>query len=369
MTNQSETNSFRPYGLPLLVGSLPHEDHQEATRLVLQHTPQIPLWVQLPHFKQEGMLYQFLSGVPGLTQKGVDYYINTQTDDFESELLAFYEAIMAFSENQVQEKDLDGFRSALDDKRAPGFSLFLELVRQQTETPVALKGQVTGPITMGTGVKDQHDRLLFYDDCMRDVVIKQVAANAAWQVRKFLTVKTLQKPIIFFDEPGVVGFGSSAYIGISREQIHEAFAECISSVQGNGGLAGIHICANGDWSLALETQTDIINFDAYSFFDRLILYEDYLKKFMDRGGLLAWGIVPTSNPELVEKASKEQLVTMWEEQLTQLSAAIKMDKELIVSQTLITPSCGTGSLNIENATKVLELTRDVSAIVRERYAS
>lgn len=378
---------FKPNCLPLLVGSLPMADHLEATNLMLQYTPEIPLWVQLPMYKEEGMLYQFLSGMPGLvvkkgdSSKEKDFYIDTSAENFEDDVLAFYEEYMAIIDSpsrfegsnfdgSVSSKSSAGSKSILNDSRfaltdttAKGFSVFMETVKSLPKVPVAVKGQVTGPITMGIGIKDQAGRLLFYDERMRDIVTKQVAMNARWQVFQLLKLNTPCKPIIFFDEPGVVGFGSSTYISITREQIIDSLKEGIDSVHQAGGIAGIHICANGDWTLALESGTDIINFDAYSYFDRLILYREPLKKFIEKGGILAWGIVPTGNPEYVEKASLNSLWEMWNDQVGEL-VSLGISREKILAQSLITPSCGTGSLSLEHATKVLSLTKELSERIR-----
>ena len=35
---------FKPNGLPVLIGSLPVDDHAAAVRLIFKHTPDIPLW-------------------------------------------------------------------------------------------------------------------------------------------------------------------------------------------------------------------------------------------------------------------------------------------------------------------------------------
>ena len=40
-------NSFHANCLPLLIGSLPMSDHKEANELVMNHTPEIPLWMTL----------------------------------------------------------------------------------------------------------------------------------------------------------------------------------------------------------------------------------------------------------------------------------------------------------------------------------
>ena len=49
---------------------------------------------------------------------------------------------------------------------------------------------------------------------------------------------------------------------------------------------------NTDWSLLLKSDIDVLNFDAYGFFDRLFLYKDDLVNFMNRGKHGIGGIVP-----------------------------------------------------------------------------
>jgi hypothetical protein len=160
-----------------------------------------------------------------------------------------------------------------------------------------------------------------------------------------------------------VSFGSSAFISISREQVNAAMAEVIEGVHGADGLAGIHICANGDFSLALDSGADIISFDAYNFFDKLMLYSDKVKMFLDNGGILAWGIVPTDDPGYIEKESVESLLEKWEKEVAQVQA-LGFDRARIMAQSLITPSCGTGSLTLGHAVKVLEMTQGLSKRLR-----
>ena len=44
--------NFHPGCLPVLIGSLPLQDHSEGVKLVFEYTPEIPLWVQLPAYKE-----------------------------------------------------------------------------------------------------------------------------------------------------------------------------------------------------------------------------------------------------------------------------------------------------------------------------
>ncbi len=353
--------AFRPECRALLIGSIPLRDHLEATRLMLEYTPDIPLWVQLPGLPQEGMIEQFAPGMPGLVSDDGRIHIDSRADDFHAELAAFYEDYIEAFEHPER---LLASRFALSDETARGFSVLCDIVAGRSPAPRALKGQIAGPVTMGIGLKDQDGRFVFYDDTLRDMLTKHLAMKAAWQIHR---LKALGAPaIMFFDDPGLVSVGSSAYISISRDMVTGALAEVISTAQAAGGLAGVHVCANADWSLLLESQADIISFDAYSYFDRFILFDAQVKAYLDGGGMLAWGIVPTGNAEDIERETTDSLYGRW---LAQARAVERLGVawEALLAQSLITPSCGTGTLTLAHATRVLELTRELSAKIRREH--
>jgi methionine synthase II (cobalamin-independent) len=352
---------FRPNCLPALIGSLPMDNHQDAQKLVMDHTPDIPLWVQLPKYKEEGMTAQFLPGMPGFFQSEDSVVVDTKSADFDQDLLAFYEEYMSVTENAV---DLESSRFVLTADTAKGFFTLLDTLTNIAKPPIAVKGQITGPITFGVGVHNVEGQAIFYDTQARDVAVKLIALKARWQARK---LKSFGAPVmIFFDEPALTGFGSSAFISITREDVLTCFEEVISAVHQEGALTGIHVCANADWSLVLESGTNVVSFDAYAYFDKFILYPELIQKFMAKGNILAWGIVPTLNPEDIEKESPDSLYINWLEKAKQLEA-IGIKKDVVAAQSMITPSCGTGSLSLNHAKKVLSLTQSLSQLIRERY--
>jgi len=352
--------NFRPACLSALIGSLPLSDHEEAADWVLDHTPEIPLWVQLPVHPQEGMVPQFVPGMPGLTGSGDRIFVDTGSPGFDDELVAFYEDYLDVTEGG---KPLDDSRFALSRDMAPGFHIFLERLAGKPTGLRAVKGQVTGPFTLATSLTDQDGRAVFYDERLLDAVVKLVAMKARWQAEKLSAFGV--PAMVFLDEPGLAGFGSSTFLGISKEAAAGCLSEAMEAIQAAGALAGVHICANADWSLALESPANVVSFDAYSFFDRFILYGDLIRRFISNGNILAWGIIPTSDLDKIRAETAGSLESLFWEHIEKV-VNLGIPKEQVLAQSLITPACGTGSLSPELAKKVLALTRDLSARVRNR---
>jgi methionine synthase II (cobalamin-independent) len=353
---------FTPNCLPVLIGSLPGKDHQQAIDLIFAQTPAIPIWPQMSAYPEEGMIKQFLPGMPGLAHCDDLTYIEGEGDEFEAALLAFFEEYLMVTEGA---QELDESRFTLSPEVARGFHLFLERARQAQANLTALKGQITGPLTFCTGVVDHKGRAIFYDDQLRDAAVKLLALKARWQARKMSEI--LPHPMVFFDEPAMAGFGSSAFITISPEDVIACFKEVFEAVHQEGALTGVHVCANTEWPVVFDSGVDVISFDSFSFFDRFILYPEHLKAFFDRGGILASGIVPTTE-DLIIGQDADSLTAKWQDQAAQL-VSLGISSEVVYQQSLITPSCGTGTISPELACRVLELTRAVSDRIRALHGA
>jgi len=351
---------FHPDGFAVFVGSLPFAEHREALKLVLEYAPEIPSWNQLPVHKEEGMVAQFMSGLPGLYSDEDRQYVDTAGNNFDSELIQFYEEYLAVVEGNA---DLSNSRFVLDEGTSKGFYILIESLKRLPAPPLAVKGQITGPFTFCTAISDQNKKAIIYDAQMKDAAVKLLALKSRWQTSELSQFGC--PVIIFIDEPALAGFGSSEFITISRDEIAESLEEVIAAVHAEGGLAGVHICANTDWSLVLDSSADIVSFDAYSYFDRFMLYSAKIKEFLDKGKIIAWGIVPTLEPDKLDFETSASLIGQWEEKASQIEK-LGIESDQLISQSLITPSCGAGSLNTEQAFKVLRLTQKISQSIRQR---
>jgi methionine synthase II (cobalamin-independent) len=180
--------------------------------------------------------------------------------------------------------------------------------------------------------------------------------KARWQIRQFKVRSPKSEVIMFIDEPYLSAFGS-AFTQISREEVIKYLNEVIEGIHKENALSGVHCCGNTDWSVLMDTNIDIISFDAYSFFGGLTLYPEKLNKFFERGGVLAWGIVPSS--DLINSETVESLTENFIEKNKQLVKK-GIDEKAVKSRYIITPSCGVGSLSEKLAEKIIITTKNVA---------
>lgn len=345
------------------IGSFPHCSPEDAIRLILETIPRIPVWPQLPAHHNESMIIQYNEGMPGLVWRNNKLFFDTASPDFESGLMSFYESYLQALEMEAMPLD---HRFGISPECSRGLYALLSALTRHKPALTAIKGQITGPVTLATSLKDQDGRNAYFDNRLREVVVKTLAMKARWQIHQF---RFLEVPvIIFIDEPSLAAYGSTAFLGISERDVINDLQEIIEVIHAEGGLAGIHCCENTDWGILVKAGCDILNFDAYSFFEKVVLYAASVQEFLAHGKVLAWGLIPTGNPEDIAGETPDSLVQRWKGYIEVLSQK-GIEPETAVRQALITPACGTGSLMPDVSQRVMRLLKDVSERLREEYLS
>lgn len=332
------------------IGSFPHGTAADALALIRECLPDIPVWPQFPKLGYlEGMIPQFSEGIPGVRIDKRDHRIWVDTSgDFLALVEKFYEAYLAE----------DPALFAISKEYTAGFYSFIG--EYAGTRPAAVKGHVTGPVTWGLTVTDENKRAAWYNDHLKDCIVKCIARKAEWQIG--LLGKISPDVIIFVDEPYLQLIGSST-LALQPGEVKERLDEVFGAILAAGGIPGIHICGNSDWGLIARTKVRIINFDAYEFGESISLYPNEIRSFVEGGGIIAWGIVPPSAKAMEETA--DSLVAKFRENTARL-AKCGLSEELLFGNSLVTPGCGLGALPAEVAERAIRLTREVSEKLR-RY--
>ncbi len=329
------------------IGSLPFKDPKAACRLIFDNFKSIPFWPQLNQrsFKEQ-MYCQFSEGLPGVV---IDQMKRSMHIDSKVAASGMEKAYQKYLDG-----DLEHFR--ISAPYAEGLYEFIGSFKKEALTAKFVKGHVTGPVSFALSVTDEDKKPLIYNKDMLDIVTKVLAMKARWQIREL--EKLSKDVIIFIDEPYLVSIGSS-YVNIPADDVIRSLDEVICAIKEEGALSGIHCCGNTDWPLLLKRGVDILNFDAYNFTKEFFLYHQDIKDFIERGSAIAWGIVPSSpaadstDPESIARRLKAALKALEDKGIDRSSVS-----------SLVTPSCGLGTLDGQRAKKIVDMVSRVSDMLK-----
>ncbi len=343
-----QMEDFTPRCMATALPTMPHRDPAEAARVMLEYFPEAP---SVPRLSMSARM--FMEGMPCLV---IDAEKKRLTFDLskEKELQQFYEKYL--------EEDLKYF--AISEKYGPGFHALLDLCRKSGSKDLKLiHTQMPGVVTWGLSMNDTEGKPAWYNEIIRDVLIKTLIMKARWQEGRLKEALPGVKTLVTLGEP-TLGVINSPFGSISDREMISALDEIFQQV---AGFSCVHCCANMDWSQLMRSQTRVINFDAYQFSEKIALYPKEMRDFLHRGGMLAWGIVPVDK-ELLASVDEKSLVAKLEEGVACL-VGHGFDKKFLLARSFITPCCTTANLFREEAEKAFRLTREISRIMRETYLS
>jgi hypothetical protein len=332
------------------IGSLPFTDPQKAAKYVLEADLSIPFWPQLPQRDfREFMLPQYSEGFPCLSVDVAAKRLVCTTGDRAPQLETFYEDFLA------ENPDL----FPISQEYAAGFYEFEKSAVGKSWQNV--KVQTTGPLTFLLGIADTEGNPIYNDPDLRDAAVRLLTRKSQWQLRRLRGLS--QGPMIaFLDEPVLSAYGSSTYVGISESAVHAVLKDPLEAIAAEGAVSAVHVCGNSDWGMVMRSGVEILNFDAFNYDYSIALYADDLHEFMNRGGNIAWGVVPTS--EAVRDETADSLAARLSGSFRRLREK-GFSESLLEERCLLTPSCGAGSLTVDDTRRVFDLLRELRGKLAE----
>ena len=346
----------------LAIGSLPHNTVESAMEVVKKDFSEIPFYPQLSNInRNEDMTIQFLEGLPSFLPSNESFEIDTESEKFFEDLESFftdYEEIIADTDTEILEK------YAISKEFSSTFPEFEKIIKNTK--PQYAKAQIIGPFTLAAMLTDQNEINAIFDETLREIVVKLLTLKVLWQIKHIKQANPTTIPIIFMDEPTLSQLGTSAYLTISEKDVVDMLAEISEIIHQNGGISAIHCCGKCDWTILIKAKADIINFDAFAFSEHLGLFAQEIDKFLQEGGKLAWGLVPTLDVEALKNITLADLIKDFGQGIKYLTNK-GIDEKLIIDNSLITSSCGAGSLSVELAQKAMDLVFELSNELRKRF--
>ena len=324
---------------------MPHTDVDKAIEVAL--SMDIPFWPQLPHYNYyEDMYVQASEHFPGILLNMEARTLRFSTEKFLEEL---EEAMSHFNDPEYFD---------ISDTYSVVYHRFLDM--DLAKRP-AIRGQLEGPISFGFNVVDENDRPILFNDTVRLVMLDFMARRVNIQLKRLK--KKNPNAFMFIDEPGLQ-FLWSAMSGYGDQAAREDMDSFFTMIE---RPRGVHLCGNPDWDFLLGMDLDILSLDIYSNNEIFVSYAKSVQRFLDRGGTLVWGIVPT-NFEPFEKEDIPSLISRFEDVWLALDQK-GIDREFLLSRSLLSPAtcCLINPDRETTVEKAFDVVRELSGTLRDRY--
>jgi hypothetical protein len=225
----------------------------------------------------------------------------------------------------------------------------------------AIRGQLEGPVSFGFNILDQDKRPILFDDTVRSFMLEFMAKRANVQLDRLK--RRNENAFMFIDEPGLQFLFSamSGYGDIKAKEDLDIFFSMVNRPR------GIHLCGNPDWDFLLGLDLDILSLDIYTNAEIFSSYASSIQRFLDKGSIIVWGIVPTG----FETFEKENLPSLIYQLESVWDVLIKkgIDKQCLLTKSLLSPAtcCLVNPDKDKTVEKAFQTVKKMSSELRERY--
>lgn len=300
--------AFAPAGAVTGIGSLPIGDPVEAVEAVAAWCPELPFWPQPPSDDvADAALTQVIGSRVGVGGTGIDGPVQGAA---ASHFAAFERALRGGAFPRAR----------------------------------AVKGQVTGPVTLASLVQVEGATGLDRPDVLA-ALAERVTAQAVWQVQR---LRHAGLPVVIvIDEPalGLVDEGQA-----SRALV--VLAQVLDAVRRAGGVAGIHCCTTSRIGWLVSAEPDVISFDAVH--GDVFSDDRPAQRFWSGGGVVSFGLVSAGAP----MASADDLFVRW------LAGGMRLRALADLAQrTVITSTCGLGTATVDQAAEAFAAAAALGALI------
>ena len=156
------------------------------------------------------------------------------------------------------------------------------------------------------------------------IVLDMEKRTLRFSLEKF--AEELEEALLHFDDP--------TYFDVSEtySAVYHQFLE----LDLKDRPRGIHLCGNPDWDFLLNLDLDVLSLDVFTNAEIFSSYTAAIRKFLDRGGVIVWGIVPTG----FESFAQEEIPSLIKrlESIWKVLWSKGIDREQMIARSMLSPA-------------------------------
>lgn len=311
------------------VGTLPHLDTRAALDFVQRWCPELPHVPSLPHLEPtQAPIPQAALGVRGVTVH----------DD---------------GRLSVDRRRLDPLAHPRFDDGHRAFAALRAFAERYAGFEGVVKWQTVGPVSLA----DALVRAGAPDPLAFDVAVRAVRARMR-SIRDLLAEAMPEaQQLAVIDEPR---FSSTVaeHAALPLDGAIDVVSGALAAVE-RDVVTGVHCCTGGDWPAVLAAGPALVSLPATR---EVVDGAGQLARFLDGGGVVAWGVVPTNQPVGASSALWWKLLSgLWCDLVT-----AGCDPVRLRTQSVITPTCGLGRHDEAQAGHLMALVAEVASRVADQ---
>ncbi len=297
------------------MGIMPHRDIEKALQFAL--SLDIPFWPQLPNVSYyEDMYVQASEYFPGIVVDVENKRIGFDSARFEEDLTA-YSGRMEKPETFTLSETYSG--------------VYRRFLSEDLSRFYAVRGQMIGPVSFGFKVADENNVPIIYNEQVRSLLFDFIQRKVNAQFHE-LRQKN-RNAFVWLDEPGL-GWVFSGLSGYNDIQAKREYRDFLDGLDRPGAL---HLCANVYLPYLLSLGVGLLSFDAYQLELMPRGYAGAVAGFLEGGGTISWGIVPTDSLALNNETPESlvaRLLGYWKVVSENSAVPVKQ----IADQALVAPA-------------------------------
>lgn len=316
------------------IGSLPHSDLGAAAAFAIAEFDIATIPTMPQRSIAETMIAQAVLGIPGF---GID---DEGSPVVETAPTATMGPI-------VTDLGHDAFA---------GLFAFLDLAAKVNLDGAPVKWQFVGPVTLGVALEHAGvDTSIAFDLAAAAVRAHLIALSEA------ITEALPNSPqMVVLDEPWFAELMTPGF-PIPPDHAIDLMSSAMAALPAST-VVGVHCCAPCDIATLLASGPSVISVPVSP---EIVNWAGYLTRFLDDGGIIAWGAVPTDGPiPSIPERPWRALSDLW---CTLVQRGC--DPVLLRRQSIVTPQCGLAWHSASIARRIARLNADVGKRVKDQSSA
>jgi len=327
----------------LPVGALPYDNIKQTTAMMAKLFSQIPFVALLPNLSPEDTITKRLfENIPGIVYENEELVINPGVSNYKENMTKLEKA---FNSPNMHNLAAYGFKADFLEK-------YFQMIKKfQSKNAIF---NIPGPLSVSQMLDNYAEQHVIVDKSYRRLSVRAVCVKALWIIEKIKQVCSETVPIIILEEPMLGQLNSIKKTNPEKDNdfIADLLREVTRKLKKAGAIVGVQCFEKCDWSIPIKAGVDLISCDAYNNPNNLAIIPEILTDFLEKGGIINWGIVPVTSDQIVQGLKIDYLEK-------RLSATIDgvilsgVPEELLYKASIVSLNGSTDKLSIFFAEKAL----------------